>query len=102
MTGRARTARTSGPRSLHGLRKAEAAWLTDGTASGMELASNLANMNTKLGMVYTKCTRKANRSKMACSGFAKLVNVSDLFLKLYSTGKKLSEIQQLTKRSGSP
>lgn len=67
------------PGSLHGLRKAGATRLADAGASEWEIASYLAHTDTKQAAVYTK---KANRSKLADSGFAKLGNVSNLPIKL--------------------
>lgn len=62
------------PGSLHGLRKAGATRLADAGASNWEIASYLAHKDTKQADTYTK---KANRSKLADSGFAKLGNVSN-------------------------
>ena len=62
------------PGSLHGLRKAGATRLADAGASNWEIASYLAHADTKQADTYTK---KANRSKLADSGFAKLGNVSN-------------------------
>ncbi|MBL4917765.1 tyrosine-type recombinase/integrase [Szabonella alba] len=62
------------PGSLHGLRKAGATRLADVGASNWEIASYLAHKDTKQADTYTK---KANRSKLADSGFAKLTNVSN-------------------------
>lgn len=62
------------PGSLHGLRKAGATRLADAGASNWEIASYLAHKDTKQADTYTK---KANRSKLADSGFAKLSNVSN-------------------------
>ncbi|WP_291833965.1 tyrosine-type recombinase/integrase [Limimaricola sp.] len=62
------------PGSLHGLRKAGATRLADAGASNWEIASYLAHADTKQADVYTK---KANRAKLADSGFAKLSNVSN-------------------------
>lgn len=63
------------PGSLHGLRKAGATRLADAGATNWEIASYLAHKDTKQADTYTK---KANRSKLADSGFAKLENVSNL------------------------
>ena len=62
------------PGSLHGLRKAGATRLANAGASNWEIASYLAHKDTKQADTYTK---KANRSKLADSGFAKLANVSN-------------------------
>lgn len=66
------------PGSLHGLRKAGATRLADAGASEWEIASYLAHTDTKEAATYTK---KANRGKLADSGFAKL-NVSNLSARL--------------------
>lgn len=60
--------------SLHGLRKAGATRLADAGASSWEIASSLAHKATKQADTYAK---KANRSKLADSGFAKLQTVSN-------------------------
>lgn len=62
------------PGALHGLRKAGATRLADAGATGWEIASYLAHKDTKQADTYTK---KANRAKLADSGFAKLGNVSN-------------------------
>ncbi|MCA3437095.1 MAG: tyrosine-type recombinase/integrase [Rhodobacter sp.] len=62
------------PGSLHGLRKAGATRLADAGATNWEIASYLAHKDTKQADMYTK---KANRAKLADSGFAKLGNVSN-------------------------
>jgi integrase len=62
------------PGSLHGLRKAGATRLADAGATNWEIASYLAHKDTKQADTYTK---KANRAKLADSGFAKLGNVSN-------------------------
>lgn len=62
------------PGSLHGLRKAGATRLANAGASNWEIASYLAHKDTKQADTYTK---KANRSKLADSGFAKLSSVSN-------------------------
>ncbi|WP_245860902.1 tyrosine-type recombinase/integrase [Rhodobacter maris] len=67
------------PGSLHGLRKAGATRLADAGASEWEVASYLAHTDTKEAATYTK---KANRSKLADSGFAKLGNMSNSVTKL--------------------
>ena len=72
---RDRAAEAKVPGSLHGLRKAGATRLADAGASEWEIASYLAHTDTKQAAVYTK---KANRSKLADSGFEKLGNVSNL------------------------
>lgn len=72
---RDRCAEAGVPGSLHGLRKAGAVRLADAGASDWELASYLAHSDTKQSSVYTK---KANRSRLADSGFAKMGNVSNL------------------------
>ena len=63
------------PGSLHGLRKAGATKLADAGASDWEIASYLAHTDTRESSTYTK---KANRAKLADSGFAKLATVSNL------------------------
>lgn len=72
---RDRCAEAKVPGSLHGLRKAGATRLANAGASDWEVASYLAHADTKQADVYTK---KANRAKLADSGFAKLGNVSNL------------------------
>lgn len=72
---RARCEEAKVPGSLHGLRKAGATRLADAGASNWEIASYLAHKDTKQADTYTK---KANRSKLADSGFAKLAIVSNL------------------------
>lgn len=76
---RDRCAEAGVPGSLHGLRKAGATRLADATASEWEVAAFLAHSDTKQAAVYTK---RANRSKLADSGFAKLGNVSNYPTKL--------------------
>lgn len=71
---RDRCAEAGVPGSLHGLRKAGATRLADAGATNWEVASYLAHKDTKQADTYTK---KANRSKLADSGFAKLGNVSN-------------------------
>lgn len=72
---RDRCAEAKVPGSLHGLRKAGATRLADAGASNWEIASYLAHKDTKQADTYTK---RANRAKLADSGFAKLANVSNL------------------------
>lgn len=62
------------PGSIHGLRKAGATRLADAGASDREIASYLAHTDTTQASVYTK---KANRSKLADSGFEKLGKLSN-------------------------
>lgn len=62
------------PGSIHGLRKAGATRLADAGASDREIASFLAHTDTTQASVYTK---KANRSKLADSGFEKLGKLSN-------------------------
>lgn len=78
---RSRCAEAGVPGSLHGLRKAGATRLANAGASEWEIASYLAHTDTKEAATYTK---KANRSGLADSGFAKLAakNVSNLPRKL--------------------
>jgi len=71
---RDRCAEAKVPGSLHGLRKAGATRLADAGATNWEIASYLAHKDTKQADIYTK---KANRAKLADSGFAKLDNVSN-------------------------
>lgn len=66
---RDRCAEAGVPGSLHGLRKAGATRLADAGASEWEIASYLAHSDTTQAAVYTK---KANRARLADSGFAKL------------------------------
>lgn len=63
------------PGSLHGLRKAGATRLADAGATEWEVAAYLAHKDTKEASTYT---RKADRAKLADSGFAKLGKVSNL------------------------
>lgn len=67
------------PGSIHGLRKAGATRLADAGASEREIASYLAHTDTKQASVYTE---KANRSKLADSGFRKLRKMSNVPNKL--------------------
>lgn len=62
------------PGSLHGLRKAGATRLANAGATNWEIASYLAHKDTKQADTYTK---KANRGKLADSGFAKLETMSN-------------------------
>lgn len=62
------------PGSIHGLRKAGATRLADAGASDWEIASYLAHTDTTQASVYT---RRANRSKLADSGFKKLEKLSN-------------------------
>lgn len=71
---RDRCAEAKVPGSPHGLRKAGATRLADAGASNWEIASYLAHKDTRHADTYTK---KANRSKLADSGFAKLQTVSN-------------------------
>ena len=57
------------PGSLHGLRKAGATFLANAGATEWEIASFLAHTDTSQVREYTK---KANRSRLTDSGFAKL------------------------------
>ncbi|MFG6545369.1 tyrosine-type recombinase/integrase [Sulfitobacter sp. 1A13730] len=66
---RKRCAEAGVPGSLHGLRKAGATRLADAGATEWEIASYLAHASTKHAAVYTK---KADRTRLADSGFAKL------------------------------
>lgn len=59
------------PGRLHGLRKAGAVRLANAGATDWEVASYLAHADTKQASTYTK---KANRSRLADSGFAKMTN----------------------------
>ena len=69
------------PGTLHGLRKAGATRLADAGATEWEIAAYLGHSGTGLASIYTK---KANRRRLADSGFAKLsgTNVSNLSDKL--------------------
>lgn len=62
------------PGSIHSLRKAGATRLADAGASDWEIASYLAHTDTTQARIYT---RKANRSKLADSGFKKLRKMSN-------------------------
>lgn len=62
------------PGSIHGLRKSGATRLADAGASEWEIASYLAHADTTQARIYT---RKANRSKLADSGFEKLWKLSN-------------------------
>ncbi len=84
---RDRCAEAEVPGSLHGLRKAGATRLADAGASNWEIASYLAHKDTKQADVYTK---KANRSQLADSGFAKLA-VSNLSAELDRQAKNAKE-----------
>lgn len=57
------------PGSIHGLRKAGATQLADAGASEWEIASYLAHADTTQARTYT---RKANRARLADSGFKKM------------------------------
>ena len=74
------------PGSLHGLRKTGATRLADAGAGDWEIASYLAHTDSMQAKTYTK---KANRQRLADSGFAKLSdqNVSNLPAGLDSTEK---------------
>lgn len=84
---RDRCAEAKVPGSLHGLRKAGATRLADAGATEWEIASYLAHADTKQAATYTK---KANRSRLADSGFAKLAgsNVSNFSEALDKKGGK--------------
>lgn len=62
------------PGSIHGLRKAGATRLADAGASEWEIASYLAHADTTQARTYT---RKANRARLADSGFEKLGKLSN-------------------------
>ncbi|WP_420023901.1 tyrosine-type recombinase/integrase [Cereibacter azotoformans] len=74
---RDRCAEANVPGALHGLRKAGATRLAYAGATEWEIASYLAHKDTKTAAIYVK---KANRARLADSGFAKLTqgNVSNL------------------------
>lgn len=74
------------PGSLHGLRKAGATRLANAGASEWEIASYLAHADTTQAAVYTK---KANRARLADSGFEKL-----------NKDKMSNTVLPLDKRSG--
>lgn len=76
------------PGRLHGLRKAGAVRLADAGASDWEIASYLAHTDTREASTYAK---KANRAKLADSGFAKMLNVSNLSAALDKKAKKPNE-----------
>lgn len=90
---RARCVDAGVPGSLHGLRKAGATRLANAGASEWEIASYLAHTDTKEAATYTK---KANRSGLADSGFAKLTakNVSNLQSKLDKTSGKQLKVKE--------
>ena len=87
------------PGSMHGLRKAGATRLADAGATNWEIASYLAHTNTKQADLYTK---KANRAKLADSGFAKLRSMSNPPAKLDETHDKNNKQQAPTVGGGSP
>ncbi|NJM81215.1 MAG: tyrosine-type recombinase/integrase [Tabrizicola sp.] len=62
------------PGSIHGLRKAGATRLADAGASEWEIASYLAHADTTQARTYT---RKANRARLADSGFEKVRKLSN-------------------------
>lgn len=78
------------PGSLHGLRKAGATRLANAGATEWEIAAYLAHTDTTQAKVYTK---RANRSRLADSGFAKLssLNVSNLSKRLDKKGGKTND-----------
>lgn len=78
------------PGSIHGLRKAGATRLADVGASEWEIASYLAHADTTQARVYT---RKANRSKLADSGFEKLGKLSNSPEKLDVDGGIINDNQ---------
>ena len=85
---RDRCAEANVPGSLHGLRKAGATRLADAGATNWEIASYLAHKDTKQADTYTK---KANRAKLADSGFAKLSGVSNFPKVLDRKAEKANE-----------
>lgn len=87
---RERCSEANVPGSLHGLRKAGATRLADAGATEWEIASYLAHSDTTQAAVYTK---KANRARLADSGFAKLNagNVSNLSGELDSKEGKVND-----------
>lgn len=85
---RDRCEEASVPGSLHGLRKAGATRLANAGATEWEVASYLAHKDTKQASTYTK---KADRSKLADSGFAKLENVSNFPEALDRKARKADE-----------
>ncbi|WP_235841491.1 tyrosine-type recombinase/integrase [Cereibacter azotoformans] len=98
---RDRCAEANVPGALHGLRKAGAIRLADAGATEWEIASHLAHKDTKTAAIYVK---KANRARLADSGFAKLTqgSVSNLSEVLDRKAGKANTNQQLARRSGSP
>lgn len=78
------------PGSIHGLRKAGATRLADAGASEWEIASYLAHTDTTQARTYT---RKANRSKLADSGFEKLRKMSNSSKTLDNKRKNPNEEQ---------
>lgn len=78
------------PGSIHGLRKAGATRLADAGASEWEIASYLAHTDTTQARTYT---RKANRSKLADSGFEKLRKMSNSWKKLDNEEENPNEKQ---------
>ena len=87
---RDRCAEASVPGSLHGLRKAGATRLANAGATEWEIASYLAHSDTTQAAVYTK---KANRARLADSGFAKLNarNVSNYSVELDGSEGKVHD-----------
>lgn len=82
---RDRCAEAKVPGSLHGLRKAGVTRLADAGASHWEIASYLAHKDTNQA---DTCTKKANRSKLADSGFVKLQTVSNFSAALHRKKSK--------------
>ena len=82
---RARCKEAGVPGALHGLRKAGATRLANAGATEWEIASYLAHKDTKQAAIYAA---KANRSRLADSGFSKLsaASVSNLSTKLDKGG----------------
>lgn len=78
------------PGSIHGLRKAGATRLADAGASEWEIASYLAHADTTQARTYT---RKANRARLADSGFEKVRKLSNTTEQLDKSGRKSHENQ---------
>ena len=76
------------PGSLHGLRKAGATRLANASATEWEVAAYLAHKDTTQAAVYT---RKASRSKLADSAFAKAGQMSNLSAELDRKAGKANE-----------
>ncbi|MFT3688928.1 tyrosine-type recombinase/integrase [Paenirhodobacter sp.] len=79
--------------SIHGLRKAGATRLADAGASEWEIASYLAYADTTQARIYT---RKANRARLADSGFEKMRKLSNTTEQLNKSEGKPYEDHHIT------